>query len=115
MLRHQLVVFLIVRTEMIWREVKDSKDHEAFSTLRKQRLDYPKNVILGHLNISKLRKKFDSISEMIIGKVENFLINGTKLDEPVSNNQFVKSSYKFIQKDRNKFGGGMAFCINAQK
>ena len=51
---------------------------------------------------------------MIIGKVENFLINGIKLDEPVSKNQFVTSSYIFIQKYRNKFGGAMAFRINAQ-
>ena len=29
----------------IRKEVKSGKDHDAFSLLRKQRLDYPKNVI----------------------------------------------------------------------
>ena len=36
----------------IRKEVKNGKDHDAFSLLRKQRLDYPKNVIFGHLNIN---------------------------------------------------------------
>ena len=36
------------------KEVKSSKNHEAFSLLRKQRLEYPKNVILGHLNVNSL-------------------------------------------------------------
>ena len=31
----------------IRKEVKNGKDHDAFSLLRKQRLDYPKNVFLG--------------------------------------------------------------------
>ena len=36
----------------IRKEVKNGKDHDAFSLLRKQRLDYPKSVIFGHLNIN---------------------------------------------------------------
>ena len=35
----------------IRKEVKNGKDHDAFSLLRKQRLDYPKNVIFGHLTL----------------------------------------------------------------
>ena len=31
-----------------------------------------------------------------------------------SSNQFAVSGYKFIRKDRNKFGGGIAFYINDQ-
>ena len=36
----------------ILKEVKNGKDHDAFSLLRKQRLDYPNNVIFGHLIIN---------------------------------------------------------------
>ena len=98
----------------IRKEVKNGKDHDAFSLLRKQRLDYPKNVIFGHLNINSLRNKFESISELIKGNFDIFLINETKLDASFPSNQFAMSGYKFVRKDRNKFGGGIAFYINDQ-
>ena len=56
----------------IRKEVKSGKNHDAFSLLRKQRLGYPKNVILGYLNINSLRNKFESISELITGKFDIF-------------------------------------------
>ena len=40
----------------IRKEVKNGKDHDTFSALRKQRLGYPKNVIFGHQNINSLLK-----------------------------------------------------------
>ena len=98
----------------IRKEVKNGKDHDAFSLLRNQRLDYPKNVIFGHLNINSLRNKFESVSELIKGKFDIFLINETKLDASFPSNQFVMSGYKFVRKYRNKFGGGIAFYINDQ-
>ena len=73
----------------IKKEVKNSKHHDAFSFLRKQPLEYPKNVILGHLNINSLRNKFVSISELIKGKIDIFLINEIKLDESFPSNQFA--------------------------
>ena len=51
---------------------------------------------------------------MIKGKADIFLINETRLDESFLSNQFAMSSYKFIRKDRNKFGDGIAFYINDQ-
>ena len=50
---------------------------------------------------------------MIKGKVDIFLINETKLDESFPSNQFTMSGCKFIR-DRNKFGGGIAFFIHGQ-
>ena len=85
----------------------------AFSVLRKQRFDYPKNVIFGFLHITSLRNKIDSISKLIKGKVDIFLINETKLAESFPNNQFVMSRYKFKRKDRTKLPeGGIVFYIN---
>ena len=66
----------------IRKEVKNGKYH---------RLDYPKNVILGHLSIKPLRNKFDSISELINGTDDIFLINESKLDESFPSNQFAMS------------------------
>ena len=73
-----------------------------------------KNVIFEHLNLSSLQNKFFSISELIKGKVDIFLINQSKVDESFANNQFAMSGYKFIRRDRNKFGGGIAFYITDQ-
>ena len=82
--------------------------NECLEVLRKQRLECPKNVIFGHLNIS-LRNKFVSISELIKGKVVIFLINKTKLYESFPSNQFAMSRYKFIRRDRSRFGRGIDF------
>ena len=98
----------------IRKESKNGKDHDALSLLRKQRLDYPKNVILGILNVNSLQNKFESISELIKGKFEIFLINETKLDTSFPSNQFALSGYKFVIKDRNKFEGEVAFYTNDQ-
>ena len=88
----------------IRKEAKNGKGHDAFSLRRKQCLDYPKNVIFGHLNINSLRNKCESISELLKGKFDIFLINETKLDASFPSNQFAMSGYKFVRKDRNKFG-----------
>ena len=64
----------------ISKEVKSCKSHDAFSLLRKQCLNYPKNFIFGNLNINSLPNKFESISELIKGKFHVFLTNETKLD-----------------------------------
>ena len=103
-----------VRKETKTKEVKSDKDHDDFSLPRKQRLEYPKNVVLGYLNINSLRNKFVSISELIKKKVDIFLKNETKLDESFLNNQFTMSGYEFIRMDKNKFGGGIAFYITDQ-
>ena len=98
----------------IRKEVKSGKDHDAFSLLRKQPLEYPKNVIFGHLTINPLRSKFVSISELIKGKFDIILKSETKLDESFPSNQFAMSGYKLIRKDRNKLEGGIAFYITDQ-
>ena len=38
----------------IREEVKSDKDHDTFYLLRNQRLEYPKNVTFGNLNINSL-------------------------------------------------------------
>ena len=41
----------------IGKGVKSSKDHDGLSLLRKQRLQYLKNVIFGHVKINSLQNK----------------------------------------------------------
>ena len=96
------------------KEVKNGKDHGAFFLLRRKCWEYPKNVILGHPNIKSLWNQFDLISELIKGKIDIFLINKTTLDVSFPGNQFVMSGYKFIEKRKNKSGGGISFYVNDQ-
>ena len=70
----------------IRKEVENGKDHDAFFLLTKQRLDYPKNVIFVHLNTNSFRNKFESISELIKGNFDIFLIKETKLDASFPSN-----------------------------
>ena len=98
----------------IRKAVKRGEDHRSFSLLRKQRLDYSKNVIFDHLKENSLRNKFETISELTEGKFDIFLIKETKLGASFPSNQFTLSGYKFVRKDRKKFGGGVEFHINDQ-
>ena len=93
---------------------KSGKDHDAFLLLIKRYLDYPKNVIFGHLKIKSLQNKFESISELIKGNFNIFLISKTNLDAPFPSNQFAVSGYIFVRKHRNKFGRGTTFYITDQ-
>ena len=95
----------------IRKEVKSGKGHDGFSLLRKKRLEYPENVIFGHLNINSLRDKFSSIPELIKGKVGIFLINETKLDESFPSNQFAMSGYEFIRRDKQIWGVKLLFKL----
>ena len=95
----------------IRKEVKTGKDHDAFTLLRKQRLDYHKNVIFGHLNINSLRNKFESISKLINGKFNIFLINETKLDASFPSNQFAMSCYTFVRIDKKNLGVELLFIL----
>ena len=83
----------------IKKEVKNGKYHDAFSLLRKQRLGSLKNVIFGYLNLNSLQNKFDSISELIQGK----------LCESFPSNKFTVFGFKFIRKNRNKLGVELLF------
>ena len=55
--------------------------------------------------------QFDSISELIKGKVDIFLINETKLD---GSNHFTISGYKVIRIQGKKIWPGISFDSNDQ-
>ena len=93
---------------------KSGKGYDAFSLHIKRRLDYPKNIILEHLNVKSLQNKFESISELIKKKIDIFLINKTNLDKLFTSNQFAVSFHKFVRKDRNKFWEGITIYITDQ-
>ena len=62
---------------------------------------------MGHLNINSIRNKFELLSSLIGGKMDNLMISETKLDATFSRNQFIIQGYsKMHRLDRNDKGGG---------
>ena len=107
-------------TTGVFRETNKSKEHllsgkkakETFKTLRCLRSKHPKHVFLGHLNVSSLRNKFESLNELIKDIFDIFLVSESKLDSSFPDSQFSIPGYRIVRKDRNKNGGGILFYIN---
>ena len=53
--------------------------------LSKQRLTYPKNLIIGHLNINSVRNKFSSLQQTVLSKTDILLLSETKVDDSFPN------------------------------
>ena len=83
-----------------------------YPLVKKQRLENPKNVLIGHLNVNSLRNKFESVELLIKEHIDICLVAETKLDNSFPNQQFNISGYKLYRRDRNIFGGGLIFYIN---
>ena len=83
-----------------------------FPLVQKQRFENPKNILIGHLNVNSLRNKIDSIDLLIKEHIDICLLSETKLDNSFPNQQFHLNGYKLFRKDRDRFGGGIAFYVN---
>ena len=80
--------------------------------LSKQRLTYPKNRIIGHLNIQSLRNKFSSLQQTVLSKTDILLLSETKIDDSFPDSQFFAEGFKVYRKDRTKTGGGLLLYVN---
>lgn len=82
----------------IRKEFKKGKNC-ILSVMRKQRVAYLKYIILGYLNINVLWNQLYSISELVKGKVDAFLMN---LAGPIFSKQWAwYVCYELIRKERN--------------
>ena len=57
----------------------------AFKSVEAHRLQNPKNVIIGHLNVDSLWKNTVAVEELMWNKVDICLFSKTKLDEKFPN------------------------------
>ena len=80
--------------------------------LSKQRLTYPKNLIIGHLNISSVRNKLSSLQQTVLSKTDILLLSETKIDNLFSDSQFLAEGFKMYSKDRTKTVGGLFLYVN---
>ena len=77
--------------------------------LRKLRLKYPRNPLIGYLNINSLRNKIIDVREMI-GRLQldYFVMSETKLDSSFPSAQFHIGDYEIRnRRDTDKSGGGL--------
>lgn len=82
---------------------------EDLESLKMKRLRYPKNILVGFLNINSLRYKIIDVRD-ILPKVslDYFVIAETKLDNTFPTAQFTIDGYTIRnRKDRTKNGGGL--------
>ena len=80
--------------------------------LSKQRLTYPKNLTIGHLNINPMRNKFSSLQQTDLSETGILLLSETKIDDSFPDSQFFAEGFKLYRKDRTKTGGGLLLYVN---
>ena len=85
---------------------------DTLNGLHEQRLNHPKNVIIGHLNISSIRKKFSGFKGLALTETNICLLSETKIDNSFPNSQFFAEGSRMFRKDRNKNGGGLILYVN---
>ena len=62
--------------------------------------------------ITSLRNKSESIADVIQETFDIFLLSETKIDESSPHKQFFLNNFRIFLKDRNRYGGGIMFCVN---
>ena len=75
--------------------------------LKKDRLNYPRNPLIGYLNINSIRNKISDIRE-VFGKLQldYFVLSEAKIDEGFPAAQFNIHDYKIRnRRDRDKQRG----------
>ena len=88
---------------------RNNREISDLQILRKLRLKYPRNPLIGYLNINSLRNKIIDVRELI-GRLQldYFVIRETKLDSSFPSAQFHIVDYEIRnRRDRNKGGGGL--------
>ena len=77
-------------------------EHLGFLTKK-----HPNRVIIGHINISSIRNKFDHLIAITKGNVDVLMISETKLGESFPSIQINIDGYNIFRSDRNAKAGGI--------
>ena len=80
--------------------------------LSKQGLTYPKNLIMGHLNINSVKNKFSSLQQTVLTKTYILQLSETKTDDLVPDSQFSAEGFKMHRKDRTETREGLLLYVN---
>ena len=85
---------------------------DCFERMNKLRLKYPRNIIIGYININSIRNKFDGFSEIMSNKVNILIVAETKLGSSFRSGQFTINGFgKPIRLDVSSNSGGLLVYI----
>ena len=96
----------------VCNNLNENTEGSPFSEVKIYKLDNPKNITIGHVNVSSLRNKFISIEKLIKFKLNMSLVSETKIDNSFPNRQLSIDGHKTYLRGRNNFGGGLSFYEN---
>ena len=85
---------------------------DGLEMMNRLRIKYPKNIIIGYININSIRNKFDGFSQIMSNKVDILIVAETKLDSSFRNGQFMINGFgKPIRLDVSSNSGGLLVYI----
>ena len=70
-----------------------------------------KGLKIAHLNISSLRNKIQSVSNLLAEGIHVLALSETHLDDTISDNLLAIQGYKIFRNDRDANGGGTAIYV----
>ena len=73
----------------------------------KVQIEHFNTLIVGHLNINSVRKKFDILKIITFKNFDIFLILESKMNSAFPNMRFKINEYKLFRRDCNRFGRGL--------
>ena len=95
--------------------VSESPFFDPKLKLQELRRKNNKNVIISHININSIRKKFDNLKHIISGSVDILLISETKIDSSFPSKQFILDGYslpyRFDRTENGDKGGGLLLFV----
>ena len=98
-----------IETNVDVDEHNDNLENPNFllQNLRAKNID---RIILGHLNINFVEKKFETLVPLVKDKLDIFLISETNIDQsfpPAT----ITGYHNPFRKDRDKMGGGLQLYV----
>ena len=90
------------------RVFESSKEcSNAFQSVQKYRLQNPKDIAIGHLNVNSLGNKFEAVEVLVQNTVNICFLSWIKIDEAFPNQRIMINGYKLFRRDRNCHCGGV--------
>ncbi len=73
-----------------------------------------KGLVLAHLNICSLRNKVHEITRICSSdNIHVLALSETHLDDTYDDSELAVEGYSLFRRDRDKYGGGVAFYVQA--
>ena len=93
-------------------EFTKSMGETSYSVLKNLRVKNIKGIIIAHININSIRNKFDTLTDLVTGKIDILLLSDTEVNDSFPSAQFKMPDYTSPYRlDRTNNGGGLLLYI----